>query len=351
MRGNEFLNKMELIDPAYIEAAEAAPRRRRQGWVKRIGAIAACLALLLSLGLGTYAYAAEVKEYNDAVRFFGSNGLSTSGLTREDIKAVYRDITTKSFTYSKTAEVIMNSLTTDQIGGFEIPQDAPTPEDVENLWNYKNYTGKYWVDENEAPKIQYKVRFSQKFNETFGYYENDKSYFEKYYGDLLIWSVFVPEFLIDGYKAVSDGVIIYGHTAYDSTDRFHTSDSWMAKIDNRGNVLWKHKFTNRLFRDPLFFENSDGSYFIISDGLHQCLYFYHCASDGTELHFNKSEIGDYHIIDAERLNNGYIVLCRSDSMHLPTKLLRIDLKAWSRLRCRYRNRPWAVQGGNRVVAL
>ena len=80
----------------------------------------------------------------------------------------------------------MNSLTTDQIGGFEIPQDAPTPEDVENLWNYKNYTGKYWVDENEASKIQYKVRFSQKFNETFGYYENDKSYFEKYYGEFCL---------------------------------------------------------------------------------------------------------------------------------------------------------------------
>lgn len=29
MRGNELLDKMELIDPAYIEAADAAPNKRK----------------------------------------------------------------------------------------------------------------------------------------------------------------------------------------------------------------------------------------------------------------------------------------------------------------------------------
>lgn len=61
MRGKEFLDKMELIDPAYVEAAEAAsaPKIRK---MKRIrwGAVAACLCLLLgtttvlaATGLGT----------------------------------------------------------------------------------------------------------------------------------------------------------------------------------------------------------------------------------------------------------------------------------------------------------
>ena len=53
-----------------------------------------CLLLLMSIGFGTYAYAAELKEYNTAVRFFNDHGLSTEGLSREDIKAVYWDITT-----------------------------------------------------------------------------------------------------------------------------------------------------------------------------------------------------------------------------------------------------------------
>ena len=29
MKGNEFLDKMELIDPAYVEAADAKPKRRK----------------------------------------------------------------------------------------------------------------------------------------------------------------------------------------------------------------------------------------------------------------------------------------------------------------------------------
>ena len=34
MRGNELLDKMELIDPAYIEAADAAPNKRKSVWAK-----------------------------------------------------------------------------------------------------------------------------------------------------------------------------------------------------------------------------------------------------------------------------------------------------------------------------
>ena len=42
MRGNELLDKMELIDPAYIEAADTAPNKRKSVWAKW-GTLAACL--------------------------------------------------------------------------------------------------------------------------------------------------------------------------------------------------------------------------------------------------------------------------------------------------------------------
>lgn len=46
MRGNELLDRMDLIDPQYVEAAEAVPARKRlsMGWI----ATAACLCLLLA---------------------------------------------------------------------------------------------------------------------------------------------------------------------------------------------------------------------------------------------------------------------------------------------------------------
>ena len=49
MRGYELLDKMELADPAYLDAAEKSPAPRRHHWFK-YGFVAACLcvALLLS---------------------------------------------------------------------------------------------------------------------------------------------------------------------------------------------------------------------------------------------------------------------------------------------------------------
>lgn len=46
MRGNEFLDKMELIDPAYVEAADAVSKIKKKAWPKW-GAIAACLCLVI----------------------------------------------------------------------------------------------------------------------------------------------------------------------------------------------------------------------------------------------------------------------------------------------------------------
>jgi len=45
MRGNEFLDKMELIDTAYVEAAGAKPEKKKNPWV-RWGMLAACLCLV-----------------------------------------------------------------------------------------------------------------------------------------------------------------------------------------------------------------------------------------------------------------------------------------------------------------
>lgn len=48
MNGNEFLDKMSLADPAYVEEADQ-PVKKRTTW-RRWGAMAACLAVLLGVG-------------------------------------------------------------------------------------------------------------------------------------------------------------------------------------------------------------------------------------------------------------------------------------------------------------
>lgn len=44
MRGHELLDKMELIDPAYVEAAEMAVQKKKTNWFKW-GAMAACIGI------------------------------------------------------------------------------------------------------------------------------------------------------------------------------------------------------------------------------------------------------------------------------------------------------------------
>lgn len=49
MRGNEFLDKMGLIDPAYVEAADAKMNKKKSSWIKW-GAVAACFAVMILAG-------------------------------------------------------------------------------------------------------------------------------------------------------------------------------------------------------------------------------------------------------------------------------------------------------------
>lgn len=44
MRGTELLDRLELVDPAFIEAADEQPRRRRAVWAQ-VGGLAACLCV------------------------------------------------------------------------------------------------------------------------------------------------------------------------------------------------------------------------------------------------------------------------------------------------------------------
>ena len=46
MRGNDFLDKMALIDPAYVESADMPPKKKKNIWLKWLSA-AACLCIVL----------------------------------------------------------------------------------------------------------------------------------------------------------------------------------------------------------------------------------------------------------------------------------------------------------------
>lgn len=309
MKNKRLLNIIGEIDDRYI--AESAPvarkAHRKSTWIKW-GAIAACFVMLVSACFGTFAVAAEAAEYKAAVQFFNDYDMSTEGLTRGEIKAVYRDITTKAFTYSKTAEVIIKSISVDNVGGYEIMQGDPTPEDVEYLWNYKNYTGLFI--NYTPPGVHYKCRYEYKEDGTVS-----KSYVEKYDGDELIWSVYVFDFRIIDYSIVSDGVIAYGSNSL-------YSHAWMAKIDSEGNLVWQKLLYNEFGVEYIsaVIENTDGSYAVFSDGNSKCFFLRQYTADGKETYFHKTE-ADCRIWNAARFEDGYIVQFGGNGQ---TKIAKVD---------------------------
>lgn len=299
--------RQQVFSKAALPSRESRKSRKVLSSWRLAAAIAACVVVLVGAGFGTYAYAAEVKEYNEAVQFFSDNGLSTDGLTRGEIKAVHRDITTESFSYAKTADVIASSLTEGQIPGYEIEQAAPTPEDLEKLWAYME-ANRGLILSQDTQGIHYETRREEKMDETLGFKIHDKSYLEQYDGDTLVWSVAFPEFEMWEFQVVSDGVIAYGETDTWSTTQPY--DGWIAKVDTEGNLLWKRTTGNDFEKESIHavFENAEGGYDVISRGDLYSLCVTRFTADGERVSFQQNETDKYLVPIIRQVSNGYVAL-------------------------------------------
>lgn len=315
---------MDRLKAACTEPLPSQMPRPRIRMGQRILFVAACLALLAVAGA---ACAAEVQEYNTAVEFFATNALPTDGLTRGEIKAVYRDITTQSFSYSKTAGVIESSLSGSQITGFEIPQEEPTPEDVEALWNYKNFNGTYWVTNlSQLPGADYRTRSEEKMDPDLGFEVLDRCYFEKYDEDELIWSVSYTDFWIDNYVSVSNGIVVYGQT--DTWSSQQPRFAWISKIDPDGKILWTRKLENGFQKEYVaaVLEHEDGTLAVFSRGELNYLCLSRFDKNGRQTDSHKTEVGNYGIWNAARLGEGYLVQLGSYIEDEYAKIVKVDAK-------------------------
>ena len=323
---------MERLKAACCRPA-AVKHLRVKLWRRGL-AVAACLALLAAAGV---ACAAEVQEYNTAVEFFHTNSLPTEGLTRGEIKAVYRDITTEAFRYSKTAEVIESSLSGSQIAGFEIPQESPTPEDVEALWNYKNFNGTYWVTNTNQNRIQYQYHIDHEPDPELGFEVHSQSRLEKYEGDRLLWTAVFTEFEIATYVPVSDGVLVYGNTPTWSSEQ--PSPAWLAKVNHSGEIQWVqrlHRETDGLFKREYIsavLENDDGSYAVFSkisssEGSRSVTYHFcltQISPNGKERCAQMTELdGSFGLWNAARFGEGYLVQLGSYTEDEHAKIVRVE---------------------------
>ncbi|MBQ2062555.1 MAG: hypothetical protein II458_07750 [Oscillospiraceae bacterium] len=291
--------------------SDRRPRRRRT-----LAALAACLALIL--GLGTYAYAAENRTYNEAVKFFTENGLSTEGLTRGEIKAVYRDITTESFTYAKTAEVIRNTA---RVEGYSIPQETPgqvlTTEQILELWR-AYYQGLTQRD------VHYRIEYVEKTAEDGTWLGMDKSVVSKYDGQTLLWQVDFTDYEAEKCCPIAGGVIVCG-TKYSFGSWTNTS-AWMTKLDENGSEVWTKQLDHG-FKDEYICalrEESDGGYAVVSRVNLNSVCLSRFTSDGEQTLFKRNIVGNYGVGEAALLGDGYLVTLFNGMENVHARMVKMD---------------------------
>ncbi|MBR3382295.1 MAG: hypothetical protein IKG85_04575 [Clostridia bacterium] len=250
----------------------AKPRARRSLPKKAVVWMIAAAAVLISLGIGTYAFAADAAEYREAKEFFMENGLDTEGLTRGEIKAIYRDITTERFVYGKTAEVIAHNMMTNSVPGWEILNKDPSAANVQNAWEigrtaYLNSIHYYCdyerADYEENGMLHLKMGEST-IKKVIGDRDNEP-----------IWTFKTDKMRIYWGQEVSHGVLCAGVMAKEDVvpidgedDYYEKASPAIIKLDNDGQLVWFAQWDNDWVEEKIsgIFENSDGSLTVLSQG-------------------------------------------------------------------------------------
>lgn len=298
------------MDDGILERSEAPTRHRRVPVLRRWGPLAACAALAVLLA----AFTAESTEYHAAASFFEDNGLSMEGLSRLDVKAVYRDITTRRFTYDKTAEVLGRA-----VPGREIPQREPTPEELAELWNRN-----VWKNTQTGNGISYCSDCREKWDPALGFDVFDESTLECRRDGVLLWTAVFPDFYAEDAVFTSAGTAVWGYTPTWSSQQ--PTRAWVARVDEAGNLLWQHRLDHG-FQDEQIsqvLDNGDGTWAVISRGDLRELCLSQFDADGNELGFHSTEVGNYGIWNAVRLGDGYLVQLGNRTSRETARLARLD---------------------------
>lgn len=225
---------LERIQAKATAKAGISPRRR--GGLRRGMLIAACLVALAALLVGCYV--AEVAEYRRAVEFFDLNNLSTEGLSRGDIKHVWRDITTESLSYDKSLEVLSQKGAIHTVEGVDI---SIANYANNNALSFNSYGGDLSRMEEQQSGVFYACD-TVYLDDDGGWSATVKKYHD---GEQLWRADLSPQMsYINGYVLFEGAVFVYGRTEYDS----YRDDEvgYIALLDDQdGHIRWQKRVESR----------------------------------------------------------------------------------------------------------
>jgi len=297
-----------------------------------IAAAVACLSLLLGAGTGAYAYTTAKKEYKNALTFFYENELSTEGLTKKEIKEVYRDFYSHSFSNDLTTDVLLNSRP-DVVKGYEITGDnsewdTSLPDTL--LSDYK--TPVYYEYE-----VLYNPIEGTYDPETKAYKESfDKSVFTKYRNGEKVWEISFTDFAINGYwgdpESETEPILVYGTPPY--TADVEDGIATLIALDADGTVLWRVAQNNAVGYDRIdkILSHPDGSYTAFGRCGYTGANFDNAITvnkydkNGAKIFANIIDIRDHTIENVALTESGYLMHLSSYVISDFARVLKLDLE-------------------------
>ncbi|MCQ2741329.1 MAG: hypothetical protein MJ210_04355 [Alphaproteobacteria bacterium] len=297
MNEKQLLDAITSIDETLVSGLANVPNKEKRKMCFKWGTLVVCMVLAAVVGSVAVVIAEENKKYNAAVDFFEENGLYAGELNKKEIKAVYRDITEKKFSYGKTAEVISRA-----VPGWEIEQRKPTPQEVENVFNHEILENR-----DDVKGIHCSIDVKTRLDPQKGFDVFEKSRVTYKNGEEILWNVDFSEFYVEDYKMFTKGIAVWGRSEVISS--FDTQYGWVALIDYNGKILWKtrldHGFESEYIAAVI--DNENGTFEIIGRGDLKYLSVTCLDDAGNEQNFHKTEIGNQGIYAVTRFGDGYIV--------------------------------------------
>ena len=205
------------------------PVRRRLSPAK-LAALA--MAALLVVGGGITVAAMEAKEYNEAMDFFEEYNLSAEGFSRSEIKKIYRDIVSESFTYEKTEEALASGLV-----GYEIQSKPLDSDGLKRLWQL----GYVWSigDQQQSGEVGVQYRYD------LGVTSEKLQFSEviKMKNDQRVWKKRLDDFYVQEVRPVGDYVFVAGE-AYQNGEGTRTVRVYL--LDSDSDVVWCKDYKSNL---------------------------------------------------------------------------------------------------------
>lgn len=228
--------KEKILENCAAAALLTTPEPRTTPKTRRFSprkiAVLAMVALLLVAG-GVTVVAQEAKAYNEAIDFFEEYNLSAEGFSRSEIKKIYRDIVSESFTYEKTEEALASGLE-----GYEIQAKPLDSDGLKRLW----MVGYVWGVEDQQQTVEAGVEygFVQAYNpQTREHYGQ----LFKMKGDQQIWRKRLDDLYIYDARAVGDKIMVAGNLLAKGVS---TQTVRVCLLDSESNVIWQKDYNSRM---------------------------------------------------------------------------------------------------------